>query len=271
MGAENDQTSFRCRLCGGGNLTAHALQRGDERLRYFRCRKCGLFNRDIANGVAVEPIDDFAVDPAEDTAPENMARDRTYRFLERHLSPPGRLLDFGCGNGRLMYTARRGGWDVKGVERTPERAQRIRERLGTAVVVADMATLDPDAVDAVKFDVVCVHFGLEQVADPVTALTRLRALLTESGHIVADVTNARSLSASLALSRAKRSLRREPSYDAARSANLFARASFQLLLRRTGFDLMTWETYSDAPLADFLCRYVSIGRYARALIRKRRR
>lgn len=271
MSAKSDKRPFRCRLCGSGNVTVRVFQRGDERLRYLRCRKCGLFNRDSASGLVIEAIDDFAVDPAEGTAPGNVARDRTYRFLERHLSPPGRLLDFGCGNGRLMYTARRGGWDVKGVERTPERAQRVRERLGTAVVVADMATLDPDALDAVKFDVLCVHFGLEQVAEPVEALTRLRALLTESGHIVADVTNARSLSASLKPSRAKRGSRREPSYDAARSANLFARASFQLLLRRTGFDLMNWETYSDAPLADFLCRYVSIGRYARALIRKRRR
>lgn len=254
MSANNDKTPFRCRLCGGGNATVRNLRRGGERLRYFRCRKCGLFNRDLVDGPAAEATDEFTADPAEDTAPENAARDRTYRFLERHLSPPGRVLDFGCGNGRLMLTARRGGWDVKGVERSPELAKRVRERLGAAVVVADLARLEPDAIDAVKFDVVCLHFGLERIADCVGTMTRLRALLTASGHALLEL-----------------SMPRPTVIHGSDAVNLFARTPFNLLIERTGFDLVDWEPYADSPLATWASKFLPVGRFARALIRKQRR
>jgi len=251
MPADLANETFRCRLCGGEDLTAIAARSPGDTAEFFRCRKCGLFNRDTSAPFALDGTDAIEVDPGDDTAPTNLAKDRAFRFLSRHLTPPGRLLDVGCGNGRLMVVARKAGWDVKGLERSAERAQRVRERLGAAVVVADLAAIDPHAIDAVKFDVVCLHFGLERVADCVAAMTKLRVLLGPAGHLLLELSNPRS-----AASRT------------GSAVNLFARGPFELLLRRTGFDLVRWEPYSDSPLANLLCKFVPVGRYARVLIRK---
>lgn len=276
MGADDVRENFRCRLCGGGDLVTQTLQHDGERLQFFRCRECKLVNREMTAALAADlagAIGDVNVDPSDDTAPTNLSLDRSFRFLARYLSPPGRLLDVGCGNGRLMYVARRAGWDVKGLERSSERAQRVRERLGAAVVVAHLAQLDPDAIDAVKFDVLYLHAGLEQVPDCVAAMTKLRSLLVPSGHVVLDLNNARSLSSTIERSGDPRGSRAVASHGnpVANAVNLFSRRSFEFLLRRTGFDLVQWETYSDSPLADWIFRYVPLGRYARALIRKQSR
>ena len=49
--------------------------------------------------------------------------------LARVRSAGGRLLDLGCGHGRLLYRARKDGWDVKGVELSTETAARVRARV----------------------------------------------------------------------------------------------------------------------------------------------
>jgi len=254
MPADLANETLRCRLCGSEGLTAIAPRSRGDAAEFFRCRKCGLVNRVVAAGFALDRDDDAAVDPGDASAPANRAKDRAFQFLSRHLTPPGRLLDVGCGNGRLMVVARKAGWDVKGLERSAERAQRVRERLGAAVLVTDLATIDPHAIDAVKFDVICLHFGLERVADCVAAMTKLRVLLAPAGHLLVELSNPRS-----AASRT------------GGAVNLFGRGPFELLLRRTGFDLVQWEPYSDAPLANLLCKFVPVGRFARALVRKQTR
>jgi SAM-dependent methyltransferase len=270
--AGNLTAKSRCRLCGGSDTVVHRPGYEDDRLRFFRCRRCGLINRDLSSWFDAEGTGDSGIDPADDDAMANLESDRSFQFLQRFLSPPGRLLDIGCGNGRLMLVARRAGWDVKGLERSADRAQRVRERLGAAVVVANLAQIDPDAVDAVRFDVLCLHFGLERVPDSVRTLTTLRALLAPSGHVLVELTNAGSWS--MSMGRVRGGSRRPssgPGDGLVRAASLFNRAAFEFLIRKTGFDLVRWETYSGQPLADLVVRRIPVGRYARALIRKRNR
>lgn len=256
MTARDVNATFRCRLCSEDGLVAIEPVDDGSRPEFYRCRKCGLVNRDVAVGFAADGDDDNAtVDPGDDAAPENVMQDRAFRFLGRYLAPPGRLLDIGCGNGRLMVVARKAGWDVKGLEHSTDRAQRVRKRLGAAVVVASLAEIDPDTIDAVKFDVVCLHFGLERVLDGVAVMTKLRGLLARSGHLLLELTNPRSRAA-VARSNA---------------TNLYPRAAFDFLLRRTGFDLVQWEPYADTLIANLICKYVPVGGYARVLLRKQER
>src|SRR5262247_1274707 len=54
------------------------------------------------------------------------------RWLQR-MQPSGRLLEIGCGEGHFLNAARSLGYSVVGVEPDPERARRVRERLGIEV------------------------------------------------------------------------------------------------------------------------------------------
>jgi len=166
--------------------------------------------------------------------------------------------------------ARRAGWDVKGLELSPTMARLVRRRLGAAVVVADFLKVEPEGIDAVKFDVVTMRHVLEHLPDCVTAMRRLRGLLTRTGHALIELPNVESISKKVKRFLTRRGLRRPvyPEDLAIGHANEFCRTSFEYLLRETGFELLRWETYSRKPLADLLYARVHIGSNARAVIRK---
>src|SRR5436305_11212262 len=69
------------------------------------------------------------------------------RFVERHCPRPGRLLDLGCGTGRLLLPfARRGYW-VLGVDLSAPmlavaREKAVAEGVGVHLVRANLAELD---------------------------------------------------------------------------------------------------------------------------------
>jgi SAM-dependent methyltransferase len=69
------------------------------------------------------------------------------RFVERHCPRPGRLLDLGCGTGRLLLPFARRGYQVVGVDLSPEmlavaRARAAEANLAVALVRANLAQLD---------------------------------------------------------------------------------------------------------------------------------
>lgn len=99
--------------------------------------------------------------------------------------PPGRLLDVGCGRGDLGSWFVRRGWEVTGVEPSPEacvvaRARGIDARAG---VLADVS-LEPASYDAVVF-----RQSLEHVLDPVGDLRRALTALREDGLVIISVPN----------------------------------------------------------------------------------
>jgi SAM-dependent methyltransferase len=75
----------------------------------FPCRLSG------GKGLALSYTRKF-VDPADDQQPRNHDNDQAFYFLSRQVPTPGRPLDIGCGNGRLLLMAKRQGWRVKGLE-----------------------------------------------------------------------------------------------------------------------------------------------------------
>lgn len=270
MASSSIKATFRCRLCGDDDLYLYHSMGNDGRYRYFRCRNCSLVNYDLATGLTQEQFEAPDKDPTDDSEPWNLDKDQSFRFLNRYLAPPGRMLDIGCGNGRLMYLARRAGWDVKGLELSPAMAKLVRKRLGAAVVVADFLEVEPDAIDAVKFDLICLRHVLEHLADCLLAMRKLKALLAPDGHVLIELPNVESISKKVKRFRTNRGWRQPvyPNELAIGHANEFCRKSFEFLLGKTGFDLVRWETYSRKPVANFLYNRIHIGSKARALIRR---
>jgi len=262
--------TFPCRLCGGRDLSLYYTLGNDGRFRYYRCRDCALVNYDLATGIDQEQYTADYVDPMDDHARANRDKDQSFDFLSRYVSPPARLLDIGCGTGRLLYLAKRAGWQVKGLELSAAMADRVRQRLEVDVLAGDFLALDPAPADREAYDVVCLRHVLEHLPDANGAMTRIRALTRPGGYFLAEMPNVEALVKKWLrlVTRLGLHRRRFPEDFMAGHCNEYCRRSFAALLERNGFRLVRWETYSKKPLANWLLNRIPVGTKARALAQR---
>lgn len=266
MTASGAAADFPCRLCGGQNLRFYYALGNDGRYRYYRCGDCGLVNYDLAAGIDQEQYTEF-VDPTDDRARRNLDKDSSFAFLQRRVAGPGRLLDIGCGNGRLLYLAQRAGWRVKGIELSAAMAESVRGKLGVEVLVGDFLDMTPAAADRQVYDVVCLRHVLEHLPDGLTAMTRIRELLRPGGYFLAEMPNIEGLSKKWVRATVNLGLHSRHFSDdfVAGHCNEYSKQSFLYLLGKTGFELLRWETYSKKKLTNWILNRIPVGTKARAL------
>jgi 2-polyprenyl-3-methyl-5-hydroxy-6-metoxy-1,4-benzoquinol methylase len=241
----------------------------DHQFRYYKCSRCRLVNYDLATGLGQEQFTVLDKDPTDDTDRWNLQKDQTFQFVCRYLSTAGSMLDIGCGSGRLMYVAKRAGWDVMGLELSEQMADYVRTKLGEDVVVANFLEVDAKAISDVQFDLVCLRHVLEHLPDCLLAMRKLRELLKPGGYVLIEIPNVESISKKAKRVLTRRGLRhtKYPTDMVIGHANEFCRYSFEYLLRETGFDLVRWETYSRKPISNYIYNRLHVGSSARALIR----
>jgi 2-polyprenyl-3-methyl-5-hydroxy-6-metoxy-1,4-benzoquinol methylase len=102
----------------------------------------------------------------------------------------GRLLEVGCGSGRLLAVMRDSGWEVLGVEPDNEAARVAQQRYGVPVVVG---TLPQASLPDESFDVVMMSHVIEHLYDPVATLRACRRVLKIGGKLVVLTPNSASL------------------------------------------------------------------------------
>jgi SAM-dependent methyltransferase len=164
-----------------------APQAGAFVARFVLCDACGLVA--YAPRPTADEIDAkyrmIASDPGDDaaTAPRvgSLDRERSgelYATLFPHLPPtPGRLLDFGGGDGALTACFADAGFRCGVVDYTPTLVPGV-ERLG--------ATLD-DLPDDARFELVLCSHVLEHVAEPVEITRVLASRLAPDGLLLVEV------------------------------------------------------------------------------------
>ncbi len=268
MSTADEPVVSRCRLCGSPDLEPFYTVGNDDEYRYLRCPDCGLVNYDLSGGLDQEKYERDQPDPRDDRAPGNRPQTRTWEVVARRFPTPGRLLEIGCGNGRLLLLADRAGWEVRGLELSTALADSVRERLGFAVDVSDF--LDYTPPDGRRFDLVLLRHVLEHIPDGIGALRKIRGLLREGGHALLEFPNIDALDL-----RVQRWLRRTglhrkkfPERFVPGHANEYSLRSFRRLADETGFELVAWETYSYRPVRNFVYNRWHIGDKARAIIRR---
>lgn len=115
--------------------------------------------------------------------------DSTHARVVRLVGTDQRVLELGPAAGHMTRVLRERGCTVVGVEVDPEMAELAAE-FAERVIVGDLDKLDLDAeLGSERFDVIVAADVLEHLADPLTALRRLRAFLAPEGYFVISLPN----------------------------------------------------------------------------------
>ena len=108
-------------------------------------------------------------------------------LLLAHLPPaPALVADLGCGTGTLSVLLAAQGYDVQGVDLSPEMITRARAKADAAGLPATFAVgdaSDPD-LPAGVFDVVLCRHVLWALPDPAAGLRRWTELLAPGGRLL---------------------------------------------------------------------------------------
>jgi len=124
---------------------------------------------------------------------------RVLRSAKKLLSPPYQLLDFGSGKGKLGSLAKEGGWEVKCVETSAQRAAYAREIYGLDVS-SDFFT--SGQIFGMRFNLITLFHVLEHLPEPTALLAELtQANLDRNGILLIEVPNIKSWQARLSGSR----------------------------------------------------------------------
>ena len=265
-----ERANFSCRLCDGESLALYYVLGNDGRFKHYKCEHCGLVNLDLATGLDQTQFTPEFRDPSDETNHWNRAITASFEFLQANLPDARSLCDIGCGSGRLLYVAQRAGWRVFGLELSEMIATATAKRLGIEVIAANFLEFTPAPEHAKAYDAVCLRHVLEHLPDSKLAMTKINALLRPGGHALLEMPNIEGLDKRVKRFIVNASLHRRTYSDnfVAGHCNEFCKASFQYLLRETGFRLVTWETYSHKRANNVLLNRVHIGNKARALVQK---
>jgi SAM-dependent methyltransferase len=146
-------------------------------------------------------------------------------WLERlDVGAPLRVLDVGCGSGRMALALQRAlPWHVTGIEQDRAAAEAAATQ-GLDVHVGTLEDFEPDE----RFDVVLLIHVLEHMPDPLPSLLRARELLRPDGRLVVALPNAGSIE--------RRAFRRHwDGWDIPRHVHHFDRRSLRNTLEQAGF------------------------------------
>ena len=152
------------------------------------------------------------------------------RLIDAMVKPRSRILDAGCGPGRVGAALFARGHDVVGVDIDPELIAAAREdHPGPVWIVSDLATLDLAALgEPEPFDAVVVAGNVLAFVAPETetqVLERLAAPLVPDGFVVAGF--------------------HTDLYDVTRFDQHLADAGFELEHRFATWDLRPWHADAD--------------------------
>jgi SAM-dependent methyltransferase len=259
-----------CPACGDEIVNEPAL-RGVDRLhgtsgdfRVAVCSSCGsgrtlplvpterlgeLYPDDYnAYRLPTEPVARLLATALFETRYQKALRSVPLRALSSRTA--GRLLDVGSGRGDLGVVLQRRGWEVVGLEPSPDACEKagrrgIRSLRGT--LTSARAALDG------PFDAVTFNHSLEHVAEPLDDLVHARRLLRDDGIVIVSVPNFGSWQR-----------RRFGTYwfhlDLPRHRSHFTPAGLERLLRRAEFANPRVGTGTTADGLPMSIQYRAFGR-----------
>jgi len=106
--------------------------------------------------------------------------------LETFLSSGSTVLDIGAGGGEFVYLANRHGFRAQGIEPNQGYATYAKAEYGVPINIGTVESLDQSKE---QWDAITLHHVLEHLADPISILKKLSALLADEGSLVVEIPN----------------------------------------------------------------------------------
>lgn len=257
MTALETRTLEQCLACGSRQIEPAAMRYEWQGASFpaAECRECGmLFLRVQPAGETLARMysaEYFAQDfrcgrsdaPSTDEAAFRAENDGLLDRFERWRGQ-GRLLEVGCASGLLLKRAREQGWQVAGVELSPDAVAHARA-LGLTV---HQGTLADAALPAGAFDIVYMGDVLEHVPDCRATLAAVARVLVTGGHAIVrgPITThslARRLGLALYGAMGRQIVLREPPYHVWE----FRPSSLKRLAARVGLEVVALEQSKIPP------------------------
>ena len=140
------------------------------------------------------------------------------------------LLDVGCGTGYFMDMARARGWQVEGVDISPQAVQHARTHYQLKVHLGEIAQLPPH-----PYDVITLWDVVEHLPHPLEVLSHARWLLKPGGVLALTTPNVRGISTRLAG-------RHSCIFDPQEHLYFFSPRTLRHLLTKAGFRMLGCTT-----------------------------
>jgi len=231
----------RCVLCGSTDRSSYAEENGYQALQ---CRSCGLVQVDPRPSLdemrALYTAQQTKVDHDQHICGRDLKSIQARRclsFVTRFRSS-GDLLEIGSAAGYFLCEAKRVGFNVQGLDITPQFARFARDVLGVPTVEG---TLLDAPLSAESYDVIYHRNVLSHLAYPIEEFERMRQLLRPGGHLIFETGNVAELSPQDA-----------GALELPEHLFHYSEAAIVRLLRRTGFQWLGSERFrlvgSLAPL-----------------------
>jgi SAM-dependent methyltransferase len=201
--ATGERAGVRCNLCSERLPDGQEPRWRKDGFDIVACPRCGLiFRRDLPTRAELDRI--YAgeyfrrpegaethgyLDYLSDEDAHRLSARKRLALLLRHVGP-GRLLDVGAAAGFFLDEARGAGWDVQGIDVSPDMAAWGRDRLGLRLETGVFEHWD-DAPSSC--DCVTMWDYIEHAMDPAASFARARDALKPGGTLAISTGDAGSV------------------------------------------------------------------------------
>ncbi len=231
----------RCFICKGNKFTTCFHKFGGM---YYKCRQCGLLRSSLIQD-AEQSHASLYFDKGElDLAKREYCKKNQKEYSAEILSytrcrQMNRLLDIGCGTGGFLFNAKKSGWEGVGTEVSSHAAKEASEK-GIEVHLGALKDLD---FENGSFDLIRMGNVIEHINDPLGDILTCHRLLRAGGQLVLSTVNTDSFTYRLMKERWRYI---DPRYH----IHLFTHKNILLLLKNSGFDILSLKTMGVRTLVD---------------------